>query len=172
MPSTTWSQLFSAMLVLSSCLLCQHADRVTTKALVLRQLKPPKPELKGPDQRNLESLFSPRYSNQAVHRASTLVLEAFANKPPCCTFSCRGWSKGPSAPPITSSTGNPPAPGYPDLSDIQLAPQTEPYDPSQVPWRAHLTETSHLEVGATINGIIICVLMGSQNPAFGRSQWM
>lgn len=34
---------------------------------------PPMPVLKGPDTRNLENLFSPRYSNQAVHKAPTLV---------------------------------------------------------------------------------------------------
>lgn len=134
---------------------CSHSYHQTPCVRVAKN--PLKPVLKGPDPSNLESLFRSRYSNQAAHRAPTLVSPAFTNKPHCCTFSHQGLSKGPSALPMASSAGNPPALGYPDLPDTQLAPQTEPDDPSQVPWKAHLTETFHLEVDATINGIIVCV---------------
>lgn len=64
-----YHQLFSAMLVLSSCLLYQDVASYHQMPCVRVAKKPLKPVLKGPDPRNLESLFRPRYSNQAARRA-------------------------------------------------------------------------------------------------------
>lgn len=129
------------------------------------------PVLKGPDTRNLENLFSPRYSNQAVHKAPTLVT-SFCQQASMLHLFPPGLEQGPWCPShhlinwkslsrwlprLTRHTVS-----TPDRTSWSFSGGMEgtPYNNFPFGGRCHHQWHHYL-----------CVLVGSQNPAFSWSQW-